>query len=75
MNEHTAVLSITQSGETADTLAAAQQARDNGATLWTIVNAIGSQSMRLADGSIAMQAGPEICVASTKAFTTSIVDL
>jgi len=75
VNEHTAVLSITQSGETADTLAAAQQARDNGATLWTIVNAIGSQSMRLADGSIAMQAGPEICVASTKAFTTSIVDL
>lgn len=75
VDEHTAVLSITQSGETADTLAAAQQARDNGATLWAIVNAIGSQSMRLADGSIAMQAGPEICVASTKAFTTSIVDL
>lgn len=75
VDERTAVLSITQSGETADTLAAAQQARDNGATLWAIVNAIGSQSMRLADGSIAMQAGPEICVASTKAFTTSIVDL
>ncbi len=75
IDERTAVLSITQSGETADTLAAAEQAREHGATLWTIVNAIGSQSMRLADGSIPMHAGPEIGVASTKAFTTSIVDL
>ena len=75
VGENMAVLSITQSGETADTLAAAQLAREKGATLWSIVNAIGSQSMRLADGSIAMHAGPEIGVASTKAFTTSIVDL
>ncbi len=75
VNERTAVLSITQSGETADTLAAADQARDQGATLWAIVNAIGSQSMRLSHGSIAMHAGPEICVASTKAFTTSLTDL
>jgi len=75
VNERTAVLSITQSGETADTLAAAEQARAQGATLWAIVNAIGSQSMRLSHGSIAMHAGPEICVASTKAFTTSLTDL
>ncbi len=75
LNERTAVLSITQSGETADTLAAAEQARAQGATLWTIVNAIGSQSMRLADGAIAMHAGPEIGVASTKAFTASLADL
>ena len=75
LDERTAVLSITQSGETADTLAAAEQARAQGATLWSIVNAIGSQSMRLADGHIAMHAGPEIGVASTKAFTTSLVDL
>lgn len=75
VDERTAVLSITQSGETADTLAAAEQARTQGATLWAIVNAIGSQSMRLADGSIPMHAGPEIGVASTKAFTTSLVDL
>lgn len=75
VNDRTAVLSITQSGETADTLAAAEQARAAGATLWAIVNAIGSQSMRLADGFIAMHAGPEIGVASTKAFTTSLVDL
>jgi glucosamine--fructose-6-phosphate aminotransferase (isomerizing) len=71
----TAVLSITQSGETADTLAASELAREQGAVLWTIVNAVGSQSMRLADGHIAMHAGPEIGVASTKAFTTSIADL
>lgn len=69
-----AVLAISQSGETVDTLAAMEEARAKGALLWSIVNAIGSQAMRLADGFIAMQAGPEIGVASTKAFTTSIVD-
>ncbi|MEP0764328.1 MAG: isomerizing glutamine--fructose-6-phosphate transaminase, partial [Chloroflexota bacterium] len=73
--DHTcAVLAITQSGETVDTLAAMEEAREKGALLWSIVNAIGSQAMRLADGYIAMQAGPEIGVASTKAFTTSIAD-
>ncbi|MCC7360205.1 MAG: glutamine--fructose-6-phosphate transaminase (isomerizing) [Anaerolineales bacterium] len=70
----TAVLAITQSGETVDTLAALEEARRKGAVTWSIVNAIGSQAMRVADGAITMQAGPEICVASTKAFTTSIVD-
>lgn len=74
VDENTAVLSITQSGETADTLAASELARQQGATLWSIVNAIGSQSMRTADGYVAMQAGPEIGVASTKAFTVSLVD-
>ncbi|NKQ34548.1 MAG: glutamine--fructose-6-phosphate transaminase (isomerizing) [Chloroflexi bacterium] len=75
VGEDTAVLSITQSGETADTLAAMEQARAEGAVLWSIVNAIGSQAMRIADGHIAMHAGPEIGVASTKAFTTSLADL
>ncbi len=75
IDEKTAVITITQSGETADTLAASEQARAQGATLWTIVNVIGSQSMRLADGVIPMHAGPEIGVASTKAFTTSLADL
>jgi glucosamine--fructose-6-phosphate aminotransferase (isomerizing) len=74
VDEKTAVLSITQSGETADTLAASELAREKGATLWSIVNAIGSQAMRTADGYVAMQAGPEIGVASTKAFTVSLVD-
>jgi glucosamine--fructose-6-phosphate aminotransferase (isomerizing) len=68
-----AVLAITQSGETVDTLAAMEEARNKGARLWSIVNAIGSQAMRAADGHITMNAGPEIGVASTKAFTASIV--
>ncbi len=69
------VLSISQSGETADTLAAMEEGRAKGAKLWSIVNAIGSQAMRLSDGYISMQAGPEIGVASTKAFTAPLVDL
>ncbi|RMF48694.1 MAG: glutamine--fructose-6-phosphate transaminase (isomerizing) [Chloroflexota bacterium] len=69
-----AVLAITQSGETVDTLAAMEEAREKGARLWSIVNVIGSQAMRIADGYITMQAGPEIGVASTKAFTASLVD-
>jgi glucosamine--fructose-6-phosphate aminotransferase (isomerizing) len=69
-----AVMGITQSGETADTLAAMQGGRERGATVWSIVNAVGSAATRVSDGYIAMRAGPEIGVASTKAFTTSIVD-
>ncbi len=71
----TAVLAISQSGETADTLAAMEEARRKGAMLWSIVNQIGSQAMRLADGYISMQSGPEIGVASTKAYTAPLVDL
>ena len=71
----TVVLAISQSGETADTLAAMEEGRKRGALLWSIVNAIGSQAMRLADGYISMQTGPEIGVASTKAFTAPLVDL
>jgi len=71
----TAVLVISQSGETADTLAAMEEARRRGARLWSIVNVIGSQAMRIADGYISMQTGPEIGVASTKAYTAPLVDL
>jgi glucosamine--fructose-6-phosphate aminotransferase (isomerizing) len=74
IDARTAVLAITQSGETVDTLAAMEEAREKGATVWTIVNNVGSEARRVADGYISMQAGPEIGVASTKAFTTSIVD-
>lgn len=74
IDAQTAILAITQSGETVDTLAALEEAREKGARLWSIVNAIGSQAMRLADGYISMNAGPEVGVASTKAFTASIVD-
>jgi glucosamine--fructose-6-phosphate aminotransferase (isomerizing) len=69
------VLAISQSGETADTLAAMDEGRKRGAVLWSIENSIGSQAMRVADGLISMQTGPEIGVASTKAFTAPLVDL
>jgi glucosamine--fructose-6-phosphate aminotransferase (isomerizing) len=75
IDPNTVVLAISQSGETADTLAAMEEGRKKGAQLWSIVNAIGTQAMRIADGFISMQAGPEIGVASTKAFTAPIVDL
>jgi glutamine---fructose-6-phosphate transaminase (isomerizing) len=74
LDRNSVVLAITQSGETVDTLAAMEEARHKGARLWSIVNAIGSQAMRVSDGYITMQAGPEVGVASTKALTTSIMD-
>jgi len=70
----TAVLGITQSGETADTLAAMQSGRERGAQVWSIVNAVGSQAERVSDGFIPMRTGPEIGVCSTKTFVASIVD-
>ena len=75
VDKNTVVLAISQSGETADTLAAMEEGRNKGAVLWSIVNVIGSQAMRLADGYISMQTGPEIGVATTKAFTAPLVDL
>lgn len=75
VDANTTIIAISQSGETADTLAAMEEARKKGATTWSIVNAIGSQAMRMADGFISMQTGPEIGVASTKAFTAPLVDL
>jgi len=74
VDEHDVVLAISQSGETADTLAAMEEGRRKGAILWSIVNAVGSQAMRVSNGSISMQTGPEIGVASTKAFTAPLVD-
>jgi glucosamine--fructose-6-phosphate aminotransferase (isomerizing) len=71
----TVVIAISQSGETVDTLAAMDEARRKGATLWSIVNVVGSQAMRISDGYLSMQTGPEIGVASTKAFTAPLVDL
>jgi glucosamine--fructose-6-phosphate aminotransferase (isomerizing) len=75
VDEDMVVLAISQSGETADTLAAMEEGRRKGAILWSIVNVIGSQAMRVADGYVSMQAGPEIGVASTKAYTAPLVDL
>ncbi len=74
LSENTLFIAITQSGETVDTLAAMEEARRQRAFLLSIVNAVGAQAARVADGVIYMQAGPEIGVASTKAFTSSVVD-
>ncbi len=74
IDANTVVLAISQSGETADTLAAMEEGRRKGAVIWSIVNAVGSQAMRVADGYISMQTGPEIGVASTKAFTAPLLD-
>ena len=73
--EGSVACSITQSGETADTLAAMREARERGAQLWTICNVVGSMAARLAEGVLYTQAGPEIGVASTKAFTSQLTCL
>ncbi len=75
VDKNSMVLAISQSGETADTLAAMAEGKKRGATLWSIINSIGSQAMRISDGYISMQTGPEIGVASTKAYTAPLVDL
>jgi len=69
------VVGVTQSGETADTLAAMEMARAGGALLATVCNVRGSSAWRLATSRMLTQAGPEIGVASTKTFTTQIVAL
>ena len=72
VDEHTLVIGVTQSGETADTIAGMQEAQKKGAKLITICNVLGSAATRMSDGVIYTNAGPEIGVASTKAFTTQL---
>jgi glucosamine--fructose-6-phosphate aminotransferase (isomerizing) len=71
----TLFIAITQSGETADTLAAMREAKRKGATVITICNVVGSTASREADGVVYTHAGPEIGVASTKAFTAQLTAL
>jgi glucosamine--fructose-6-phosphate aminotransferase (isomerizing) len=71
----TAILAISQSGETMDTLNAVRDAKSKGATITSIVNVLGSTLMRLSDVYIGQNAGPEIGVASTKAFTSQVAIL
>ena len=71
----TAVFVISQSGETADTLAAMREAKRKGATVLGICNVVGSTIARESDGGVYIHAGPEIGVASTKAFTSQITVL
>jgi glutamine---fructose-6-phosphate transaminase (isomerizing) len=68
-------IAITQSGETADTLAAMREAKKRGAAVITICNVVGSTASREADGVVYTHAGPEIGVASTKAFTAQLAAL
>src|SRR5437016_904117 len=75
VDEHTLVIGISQSGETADTLSALREAKRRGARTIGIVNVVGSSIAREVDGGIYIHAGPEIGVASTKAFTCQIVAL
>ena len=72
VDEQTLVIGVTQSGETADTIAGMQEAKKKGAKLVTICNVLGAAATRMADGVIYTNAGPEIGVASTKAFTTQL---
>ena len=72
VDEHTLIIGVTQSGETADTIAGMQEAKRQGAKIVTICNVIGSAATRMSDGVIYTNAGPEIGVASTKAFTTQL---
>jgi len=75
INENTLVIAISQSGETADTLAAIREAKRNNAKVLSIVNVKGSSIDRESDSVLYTYAGPEIGVASTKAFTTQLVVL
>src|SRR3954470_1702633 len=75
IEKHTLVLVITQSGETADTLASLREAKRKGHKVLAICNVVGSTIAREADGGIYLYAGPEIGVASTKAFTSQVTAL
>jgi glucosamine--fructose-6-phosphate aminotransferase (isomerizing) len=75
IEDGTIVLAISQSGETADTLAAIEQAKERGATVLGIVNVVGSSIARTTDAGVYLHVGPEIGVASTKAFTAQVAVL
>src|SRR5207237_3023468 len=75
IDRNTIVLAITQSGETADTLAAVRESKRKGHPTLAICNVVGSSIAREADGGVYLHAGPEIGVASTKAFTSQVVVL
>ncbi|MDY4522253.1 MAG: glutamine--fructose-6-phosphate transaminase (isomerizing) [Atopobium sp.] len=73
VTDHTLCVIISQSGETADTLSAARKMRGLGARVFAITNVIGSTAARESDGVLYIQAGPEVCVCSTKAYTAQMV--
>lgn len=73
VNEHTLLILVSQSGETADTLAALREGKRKGARIFSVTNVIGSSIARESDDVFYTWAGPEIAVASTKAYTTQLV--
>jgi glucosamine--fructose-6-phosphate aminotransferase (isomerizing) len=75
LEDGTVVIAVSQSGETADTLAAVEQAKERGATVLGIVNVVGSTIARTTDSGVYLHVGPEIGVASTKAFTAQVAVL
>lgn len=75
VNKGDIIIAISQSGETADTLVAIERAKENGAIIFGVVNVVGSSIARLSDGGAYTHAGPEIGVASTKAFTGQLAVL
>ncbi len=75
IEDGTVVIAISQSGETADTLAAVEQAKERGATVLGVVNVVGSSIARATDAGVYLHVGPEIGVASTKAFTAQVAVL
>jgi len=75
IDPHTLVVAVTQSGETADTIAAARLAGDRGALVVAVTNTVGSAITREAHASVFLQAGPEVAVAATKTFVTQVVTL
>jgi glutamine---fructose-6-phosphate transaminase (isomerizing) len=75
VDDETLVVAVTQSGETADTLAGVREARERGAKVIAITNVVGSRVTRESDGVIYTHAGPEIGVAATKTFTAQIAAL
>jgi len=72
LNRNSLVIAVSQSGETADVLSAIHAAKDRGAKVASIVNVMGSSIVRESDKSIMMHAGPEICVLSTKTYTSQL---
>lgn len=75
IDEHTLLIVVSQSGETADTIAAMRECMERGAKCLAIVNVVGSTIARLADNVIYTHAGPEIAVATTKGYTTQLAAL
>jgi glutamine---fructose-6-phosphate transaminase (isomerizing) len=75
LDERTLVISVSQSGETADTLAPTRYAREQGCPVVAVTNSVGSALTREADAVLFLQAGPEIAVVATKTFVTQVVTL